>query len=130
MLFSRKSKKPVKKGKVAKPAKNATSLDRRQQALRDAEEKLRKHQEQLERIILEAPKLREEKDRKRREQLSHDPRLSRTTLVDTRTYNATTASPAFGSRRLRSEKREGFYLFFFLIAVLGSIVFWIFKLLL
>ena len=40
------------------------------------------------------------------------------------------ANPAFGQRRLRSEKRDGLYLFLFLIAVLTSIVFWICRLVL
>ncbi|MCX6967052.1 MAG: hypothetical protein NTZ46_04615 [Verrucomicrobia bacterium] len=114
-----------------KSAKNATPLDRKQAALRDTEEKLRKQKEHLEQLIHEAPRLREEQTRRRREQFATEPRLSRTALVDKHVYHAATvANPAFGQRRLRSEKRDGLYLFLFLIAVLVSVVFWICRLVL
>ena len=131
MFFAPKSPKTNKTGKPSKSAKNATPLDRRQAAIRDAEEKLHKRKEQLERLILEAPKLREEQERRRREQFATEPRLSRTALVDKHVYHAeTVANPSFGRRRLRSEKRDGLYLFLFLIAVLASVVFWICRLVL
>jgi hypothetical protein len=129
MLFPRKPSGPAKKGMFSRSAKDVSPLDLKHQALKETEEKLRKHQEQLERLIHEAPRLREEKTRLRREQLSSDPRLSRSPLVDKHAYHVS-ANPAFGQRRLRSEKREGLYLFLFLIAVLASIVFWICKLVL
>ena len=129
MFFAPKSPKPGRKG--TRSAKHATPLDRKQEALREAEEKLRKQKEQLEHLLTEAPKLREEQDRRRREQFATEPRLSRTALVDKHVYNSTvTANPAFGRRRLRSEKRDGLYLFLFLIAVLASVVFWICRLVL
>ena len=122
-------KKPDKSGK--KNSRHASPLDRRQQALREAEEKLRKQKEQLERLLQEAPRLREEQTRRRREQFASDPRLSRTALVDKHIYRAEmVANPAFGQRRLRSEKRDGLYLFLFLIAVLASVLFWICRLVL
>ena len=118
------SKKPGKSGK--KSSKHATPLDRKHDALREAEEKLRKQKEQLERLLHEAPRLREEQTKRRREQFATEPRLSRTALVDKHVYHAATvANPAFGRRRLRSEKRDGLYLFLFLIAVLASVLFWI-----
>lgn len=129
MFFPRKSPNSSKTGKLFKSVKAGTPLDRRQQALREAEEKLRQDQARLERLILEAPQKREETSRRRREQLSSDPRLSRSAPMDKHVYHAT-ANPAFGHRKLRSEKREGLYLFLFLIAVLASIVFWICHLLL
>ena len=95
------------------------------------ESKLRRHKEELERLIHEAPRLREESTRRRREEFAHDPRLSRTPLMDKHAYHVSTlANPAFGRRRLRSEKQDGLYLFLFLIAVLSAIVFWICKLVL
>jgi len=128
-MFFGKSPKHGKTGK--RSAKHATPLDRKHEALRETEEKLRKQKEQLERLIHEAPLLREEQTRRRREQFATEPRLSRTTLVDKHVYHASAISnPAFGHRRLRSEKRDGLYLFLFLIAVLASVVFWICRLVL
>ena len=121
-------------GKPGKPSRNArssTPLDRKQQALREAEAKLRQTQQQLEQLIHEAPRLREEQVRRRREEQAHDPRLSRSGLMDKHAYHVSTmANPAFGRRPLRSEKRDGLYLFLFLITVLASVVFWIFRLVL
>lgn len=129
MFFAPKSPKRGQTGK--KSAKHATPLDRKHEALRETEEKLRKHKEQLERLIHEAPRLREEQSRRRREQLAGDPRLSNTALVDKHVYHASAVSnPAFGRRKLRSEKSDGLYLFLFLIAVLASVVFWICRLVL
>ena len=126
MFFNPKTPKNGKPGR-----KNATPLDRRHEALRETEAKLRKQKEELERLIHEAPRLREEQTRRRREQFATEPRLSRTALVDKHVYNvATVANPAFGRRRLRSEKRDGLYLFLFLVAVLASVVFWICRLVL
>lgn len=128
-------RRPTPKASASKPsrakgsAKSATPLDRRQQALRDKEEQIRRQQEELERLIHEAPKMREEKTRRRREALAADPRLSRTALIDKRRYDvAITADRPLGSRRLRSEKRDGQFLFLFLCMVLASLVFWIAKL--
>ena len=129
MFFGSKTPKSGKSGK--KSPRHATPLDRKQQALRETEEKLRKQKEQLERLLTEAPKLREEQARRRREQFASEPRLSRTTLVDKHVYNASVvANPSFGRRALRREKRDGLYLFLFLIAVLASVVFWICRLVL
>lgn len=130
MLFPRQSPNSDRQGK-SRGGKNTSPLDLKHQALRETEAKLRKHQEELERLIHEAPRLREEQTRRRREELAGDTRLSRTTLVDKHAYHVSTmANPAFGQRRLRSEKRDGLYLFLFLIAVLTSIVVWICRLVL
>jgi hypothetical protein len=130
MLFPRQSPNSERQGK-SRGGKNASPLDLKHQALRETEAKLRKHQEELERLIHEAPRRREEQTRRRREELAGDTRLSRTTLVDKHAYHVSTmANPAFGRRPLRSEKRDGLYLFLFLIAVLASIVFWICRLIL
>jgi hypothetical protein len=115
--------------KSRKNARYGTPLDRKQQALRETEEKLRKHKAELERLIHEAPRLREETARRRRDEFAHDPRLSRTPVMDRHAYHVSTlANPAFGRRRLRSEKRDGLWLFLFLIVVLAAIVFWICRL--
>jgi len=117
--------------KSRKSTRSGTPLDRKQQALRETEEKLRKHKAELERLIHEAPRLREETARRRRDEFAHDPRLSRTPMMDRHAYHVSSmANPAFGQRRLRSEKRDGLWLFLFLIVVLASIVFWICRLVL
>ena len=120
MLRSKPSSKRSRPAKVA-----ATSLDLRQQSLREKEEQLRKQEAELKRLIDDAPRIREEQTRRRREQLAADPRLSRTTLVDKRTYKASVAAD-FGTSapRLRSEKRDGKWMFIFLCGVLTVIVFW------
>jgi len=116
--------------KSRKSTRSGTPLDRKQQALRETEEKLRKHKAELERLIHEAPRLREETARRRRDEFAHDPRLSRTPMMDRHAYHVSSmANPAFGQRRLRSEKRDGLWLFLFLIAVLASVAFWICRLL-
>lgn len=118
-----------KPGKSRISAQSKTALDVKQQALREKEEKLRLHQLQLERLIHEAPKMKEEQARRIREQRAHDPRLSNTVIMDKHAYHVSTMAN-LGRRPLRSEKREGLFLFLFLIAVLASIVFWIFRLVL
>jgi len=131
MFFASKSPKSGKPGKAKKSAKGGTPLDRKQQALHETEAQLRKKKEQLEQLIQDAPKLREEQTRRRREQFASDPHLSRTTLMDKHAHHVSTmANPGFGRRRLRSEKRDGVWLFLFLIIVLACIVYWIFRLLL
>ncbi|MEI6351455.1 MAG: hypothetical protein WCP06_10155 [Verrucomicrobiota bacterium] len=118
-----RSKSSPKRSRPAKAA--ATSLDLRQQSLREKEEQLLKKEAELKRLIDDAPRLKEEQTRRRREQLAADPRLSRTTLVDKRRYHASvTADGAVGGRRLRSEKRDGKWMFIFLCALLTVIVFW------
>ena len=118
-----RSKSSSKRSRPAKPA--TTSLDLRQQSLREKEEQLLKKEAELKRLIDDAPRIKEEQTRRRREQLAADPRLSRTTLVDKRTYKATvTADGAFGGRKLRFEKRDGKWLFIFLCTLLTALVFW------
>jgi hypothetical protein len=129
MLQPRRRPTPSRPARGKGSPKSATPLDRKQQALRDKEDQLRRQQEELERLIHEAPKMKEEKTRRRREALAADPRLSRTALIDKRRYDvAITADRALGTRRLRSEKRDGQFLFLFLCLVLASLVIWIAKL--
>ena len=123
---------PSPVAKVKKADKHATPLDRKQQALREKEEQLKEATEQLKQLIEEAPRRREEQARRRREQLASDTRLpSRTALVDKRyTYNASTVaeSPLLGTRRLRSEKRDGKLFFVFLCVVFCGLAIWLWQL--
>ncbi len=112
----------------SRSARSATPLDRKQEALREKEEQLKQAAEQLQKLISEAPRLREEQTRRRRAQLASDTRLSKTALVDIR-YNASaTANPSFGQRRLRSEKRDGKFLFIFLCIVFLVLIAWVSRL--
>lgn len=119
---------PRRSSKTSKSAKSATPLDRKQQALHEKEEQLRQATEQLRRLIDDAPRRREEQTRRRREQLASDTRLSRTALVDKRYDVFATANPSFGKRRLRSEKRDGKFLFLVLCFVLAGVLIWVTKL--
>lgn len=101
-----------------------TALDRKQAALSETEKQLQLKTEQLKQLIDDAPRLREEQTRRRREQLAADTRLtSRRSLADPRhTLSATiTMNPSFGTRRLRSERRDGKLMFVFLCFVLTVI---------
>lgn len=109
-------------------SKSGTPLDLKQAALKEREALLRKQAADLNRLIEEAPRLREEQTRRRREQLASDTRLSRTAVIDKRPYRATiTADREFGYRRLRSEKRDGKWLFIFLCVVLAAILVWFYQ---
>lgn len=108
---------------------NATPLDKKQEALREKEEKLKQAADQLKRLIEDAPRMREEQTRRRREQLAGDTRLSRNALTDKRYDVFAAENPAFGTRQLRSEKRQGKYLFLVLLLVVGGLMIWVAKLL-
>ena len=93
--------------------------------MREKEEQLKQAAEQLQKLISEAPRLREEQTRRRRAHLASDTRLSKGALVDIRYNASTTADSTLGNRRLRSEKRDGKFLFIFLCVILLALVIWI-----
>ena len=103
----------------SKPGRG-TSLDRKQAALRQAEEEVRRKKENLERLISDAPRRREEVARRLRDEYNRDSRFVPPEDIILRTRT---------SRRLRSERYEGRWLFLLLVGVLGAIVVWIIKLL-
>ncbi len=114
------------KSSKSSSSRSGNPFDRKARALRETEEKLRRDKERLERLLKEAPKLKEEQTRRRREEFAHDPRFSRTSTMDRHVYHISAmANPAFGRRKLRSEKQDGLYLFLFLVGVLAFVVFWI-----
>jgi hypothetical protein len=113
-----------------KPHRFGSPIDRKAHALRETEEKLRRDKERLERLLKEAPRLKEEREKRRREEFANDPRFTRTSVMDQHVYRiSATANPGFGQRRLRSEKRDGLWLFLVLVGMLASVVFWICHLL-
>jgi exonuclease VII large subunit len=114
--------------KSTRSARAATPLDRKQEALREKEEQLKQAAEQLQKLISEAPRLREEQTRRRRAHLASDTRLSKGALVDIRYNTTTTVNSALGSRRLRSEKRDGKFLFIVLSLILLVASIWVFRL--
>ena len=103
----------------SKPGRG-TSLDRRQEALRKAEEEVRLKMENAQRILKEAPKRREEVLRRQREEYNRD---SRFTPPEEFIFRGQT------TRKLRSERHEGRWIFLLLVIVLGGMVIWIIKLL-
>jgi len=107
-----------------------TPLDRKQAALREKEDKLRQAADQLQRLIEEAPRKREEQIRRRREQLAADTRSAfpQSRLTDRRYDVFVAENPAFGTRRLRSEKQQGKILFLVLLAVVVFLSVWVARL--
>lgn len=129
MLPSRQSS-SGRSPRSSRSKRGETAIDRKQSALVEKEEQLRKQQEKLKQLIEDAPRMREEQARRRREELASDTRLTSRRSLGDRRYNvsAVAISPSFGTRRLRSEKRDGKLLFVFLCVVLMVLVYWICQL--
>ncbi|HWL53053.1 MAG TPA: hypothetical protein VNQ90_11500 [Chthoniobacteraceae bacterium] len=112
----------------SKPSKASSSLDRKQQALREKELQLQKKKEQLNQLINEAPQRREEYAERRRRRLASDSSLAPKPLGDKR-YEATIAGEMpMGRRMLRTEKRDGKLVFLVLCAVLVMVLIWVTRL--
>ena len=130
MFFASNHSKPGAKGKPRKSKKFAAPLDRRRKDIRKEEEQLQRQKGQLERFLQDAPRQREKQMRNRHEQIAIESR-KRPNLVENGRYDALLReNPNFGNRPLRWEKKKGLYVFLFLVAVLFSVVIWIFRLLL
>ena len=122
MFFAPKPSNP------SKGAKCGSLLDSKHKALRTAEGKLRKQKKQLELFLQKAPQLRDKQTRRRHEQIAFESR-HRPNLVEYHGYDAQVrVNSTLGSRQLGVEKKNGIYLFLFLVAVLASVVIWIFRL--
>lgn len=111
-------------------AKASSPLDEKARALAAEQEKLRAEIERNQRLIEEAPKLRKEQERVRRDELvkrasrTDARRGSRVALQDPRhgfEFNA--AMPA-RQKSLRAERRRGRFLFFILLCTLAAVVYW------
>lgn len=127
MFFGRKANREgseksgnAKGGARAGAPKPLTPLDAKQKALLETEAQLRSRTEELERLIESAPKRREELERKRREEVlvGNQTLFSGAALRDRRYDVAVADTPPVSSRRLRSERRDGRFLFLVLLFVL------------
>jgi len=119
-----------KRRKQDKQAKPSSPLDDKARALAAEQEKLRAEIERNERLIKEAPKIRQEQARVRREELikrasrTDARRGSRVALQDPRHgFELNAAMPA-RQKSLRAERRRGRFLFFILLFGFAAVVYW------
>jgi hypothetical protein len=115
-----------------RPSKSSGPLDDRQRKLLEEQEKLEKLAAQLNRVIEEAPRIKAERARARRDELLVDRstrahhRLNSTTLADTRFDQFSGRSAAPKRRRpLKAERRQTFLIFCSLVVVLAIFVLWL-----
>lgn len=118
-----------KRRKQEKP-KASSPLDDKARALSEAQEKLRAEIERNESLIKNAPKIRQEQARVRREELikrasrTDARRGSRVALQDPRHgFELNAAMPA-RQKSLRAERRRGRFLFFVLLCGFAAVVYW------
>jgi len=118
-----------KRRKQEKP-KASSPLDDKARALAEAQEKLRAEIERNESLIKNAPKIRQEQARVRREELikrasrTDARRGSRVALQDPRHgFELNAAMPA-RQKSLRAERRRGRFLFFVLLCGFAAVVYW------
>ncbi len=117
-----------------RPSKSGTPLDERQRKLIEEQEIIQQRVEQLNRVIADAPRIKAERARARREELLTDRgtrahhRLNSTILTDTRYDAGPSASPSRSRSRprpLKAERRQTLLIFLSLLVVLGILVFWL-----
>jgi hypothetical protein len=118
-----------KRRKQEKP-KASSPLDDKARALAEQQAKLREEIERNERLIKEAPKIRKEQERVRREELikrasrTDARRGSRVALHDPRHgFELNAAMPA-RVKSLRAERRRGRFLFFVLLCTFAAVLYW------
>jgi hypothetical protein len=111
-----------------RPEKSAqrppTPLDDRKRELAEQEVKLREQIARSKKLIEDAPRIAEELQKKRREEhlrrKSRGVALGSPALVDPRYLEANTASPM---PRLRKDRNQGMFLFFFLCVLLLGVLY-------
>jgi hypothetical protein len=118
-----------KRRKPEKP-KTSSPLDAKAHALAEKQEKLQAEIERNQRLIEDAPKIRKEQERLRREELvkrasrTDARRGSRVALQDPRHgFELNAAMPA-RVKSLRAERRRGRFLFFVLLCTFAAVVYW------
>jgi hypothetical protein len=118
-----------KRRKQEKP-QVSSPLDEKARALAEQQDKLRAEIERNQRLIENAPKMRKEYERVRREELvkrasrTDGRRGSRVALQDPRhNFEFNAAMPA-RQKSLRAERRRGRFLFFILLCTLAAVVYW------
>ncbi|MEP6603754.1 MAG: hypothetical protein ABJB69_07400 [Spartobacteria bacterium] len=111
---------------LRRPSKLNTTLDQSKVELARQESELRGQMEKLERMIAEAPRMAEEEDRRRREDLRQFAGAERTRLdvsLDRHAYAL--ADEARPSGTLRKQRREGRIIFLVLVIALVVAVIWL-----
>jgi len=121
--------------KPDKPSKKQTSagtpLDEKRRRLEEEQVRVRREVANKERLIKEAPKLKAEAEKRRREELVT--RASRTesrtpgSLLDPRHSFEANVGAMVRTRKLRREKSQGMWTFFVLCLVLAGVVYWIYA---
>lgn len=114
-----------------RPSKSSGPLDDRQRKLLKEEEELKNLAAKLNRVIEEAPRIKAERVKARREELLVDRstravhRLNSTTLADTRYEPISAASSRARLRPLKAERRRTRLIFCAWLLVLAVLVIWL-----
>lgn len=131
---------PGRPGKPSKPSKpgkkeptGSTPLDDQRRRLEEERARLAHEMARSEKLIREAPKLKEAAEKRRREEFVN--RASRTearrgapgSLLDPRHSYEANIGAVVRTRRLRREKSQGMWTFFALCAVLAGVLYWIYA---
>lgn len=119
---------PAKK----RPSKAATSLDAKQEALLQEQERLRRKMQRLERMLEEAPRLQEQVRKQRREQFVSRPmrasdRVDAPILSDKRYNVSASMSQPRRRRAMRAEQRQARLTFFGLFCGLLLLLVWVYS---
>lgn len=122
-----------KRRKQEKQTKPASPLDAKARALEEKQRKLQAEIERNQRLIEDAPKIRKEQERARREELikrasrTDGRRGNRVALHDPRHgFELNAAMPA-RVKSLRAERRRGRFLFFVLLCAFVAVVYWAYS---
>jgi hypothetical protein len=125
-MRGRKPEKPNRK-----PASGGTPLDEKRRRLEEEQARVRSEVARKERLINEAPKLKAEAEKRRRDELVT--RASRTesrtprALLDPRHSFEANVGALVRTRKLRREKSQGMWTFFALLLVLAGVIYWIYA---
>lgn len=118
--------------RVRRSGKGNTPLDDKQRALIEQQEKLRQKMDRLQRLIEDAPKVAEEQERRRREELARSSRRTRRSdipvLQDTRyehVMHVSVAASRPSRKTLKAEKRQARLKFLVLFILLVLVLLWL-----
>ncbi len=120
-------RKPAKK----KPASRDTPLDSAQRKIAEEEAKLQAKVQRFERLIQEAPKIKQERQRIQREQFisrasrAESRAVSPAALPDRRMYELNAGAPNH-HKKLRAERNRGRLTFFILLALFACVAAWVY----
>jgi hypothetical protein len=121
---------PRKPAKKKVPSRD-TPLDSAQKKIAEEEAKLQAKMQRYEKLIQEAPKIKQERQRIQREQFisrasrAESRAVSPAALPDRRMYELNAGAP-YQHKRLRAERNRGRLTFFILLAVFGCVAAWVY----